>query len=165
MIKTDMPEVLSIENDCFKSPWVEELPWLEEDFIRCLRQRNCFGMVGEHDDRVISFMIYQLNKHQISVLKFAVSPKEHRRGVGTQMIQKLKGKVCDQRRNIIALDVGENNYAAHLFNRANGFRVENILGDLDDYPEDIYISKYRSKHNLRRRDKFHITNRVSRLAG
>ena len=47
MIRRDMPEVLSIENESF------EFPWSEEDFIRCLRQRNCIGMVAEHHDRVV----------------------------------------------------------------------------------------------------------------
>jgi len=39
MIRRDMPEVLDIESGSF------EFPWSEEDFIRCLRQRNCIGMV------------------------------------------------------------------------------------------------------------------------
>ena len=30
-----------------------EFPWSEEDFIRCLRQRNCIGMVAEHDEQVV----------------------------------------------------------------------------------------------------------------
>jgi ribosomal-protein-alanine N-acetyltransferase len=37
MIRRDMPEVLDVEGDSFK------FPWLEEDFIRCLRQRDCSG--------------------------------------------------------------------------------------------------------------------------
>ena len=47
MIRRDMPEVLQIEAASF------EFPWLEDDFIRCLRQRNCIGMVAEYDDRVV----------------------------------------------------------------------------------------------------------------
>ena len=40
MIRRDMPEVLAIEAASF------EFPWLEDDFIRCLRQRNCIGHGG-----------------------------------------------------------------------------------------------------------------------
>lgn len=68
MIRRDMPEVLAIEAASF------EFPWLEDDFIRCLRQRNCIGMVAEHDDRVVGFMIYELNKSRIQVLNFATAP-------------------------------------------------------------------------------------------
>jgi len=37
MIRRDMPEILEIERQSF------EFPWCEEDFVRCLRQRNCIG--------------------------------------------------------------------------------------------------------------------------
>ena len=61
MIRRDMPEVLDIENRSF------EFSWTEEDFIRCLRQRNCIGMVAEHDDRVgdvrtpSTYLIYSIS--------------------------------------------------------------------------------------------------------
>ena len=59
MIRRDMMEVLEIENQSF------EFPWSEEDFIRCLRQRNCIGMVAEHDERVAGFMIYELHRNRL----------------------------------------------------------------------------------------------------
>jgi ribosomal-protein-alanine N-acetyltransferase len=37
MIRRDMPEVLEIERQSF------EFSWTEEDFLCCLRQRNCIG--------------------------------------------------------------------------------------------------------------------------
>ena len=56
MIRRDMPDVLEIERQDF------EFPWIDEDFIRCLRQRNCIGMVAEHEDHVVGFMIYELHQ-------------------------------------------------------------------------------------------------------
>jgi len=73
MIRKDMPEVLEIENSSF------EFPWSEDDFIRCLRQRNCIGMVAEHGERVVGFMIYELHKTRLHVLNFAVAPTAHAR--------------------------------------------------------------------------------------
>ena len=78
MIRRDMPEVLAIEVESF------EFPWLEDDFIRCLRQRNCIGMVAEHEDRVVGFMIYELHKTRIHVLNFAVAKSFRHCGVGSQ---------------------------------------------------------------------------------
>ena len=83
MIRRDMSEVQQIESHCF------EFPWSEEDFIRCLRQRNCIGMVAEHEERVLGFMIYELHKTRLHVLNFAVHPSHRRLGVGTAMAQKL----------------------------------------------------------------------------
>ncbi len=41
MIRRDMPEVLQTEQESF------DYSWTEEDFLRCLRQRNCIGMVAD----------------------------------------------------------------------------------------------------------------------
>ena len=133
MIRRDMPEVLAIEGACF------DFPWLEEDFIRCLRQRNCLGMVAEHDERVVGFMVYELNKTRIHVLNFAVAANDRRCGVGAQMVAKLIGKLSVQRRSLLVVEVKETNLAAQLFFRAQGFRAVAVLrGYYDDSPEDAY---------------------------
>ena len=93
MIRRDMMEVLDIETQSF------EFPWSEDDFIRCLRQRNCIGMVAEHDERVAGFMIYELHRNRLHILNFAVAPEFRRRGVGQQMVKKLVGKLSSQRRS------------------------------------------------------------------
>ena len=137
MIRRDMPEVLAIERDSF------EFPWFEEDFIRCLRQRNCIGMVAEHDERVVGFMIYELHPTRLHVLNFAVEAECRRRDVGTQMIQKLVSKLSSQRRTKITLEVRETNLAAQLFFRRNSFRATDVLRDYyEDSPEDAYVMQY-----------------------
>ena len=158
MIRRDMPEVLAIEAGSF------EFPWLEEDFIRCLRQRNCIGMVAEHDDRIVGFMIYELNKSRIQVLNFATAPVYRRRGVGTQMIQKLIGKLSSQRRTQVSLEVRETNLAAQLFFRDNGFRAISVLRNYyDDTPEDAYLMQYR--YQPEEPTIYQPFNRIARLAG
>ena len=158
MIRRDMPEVLAIEAESF------EFPWLEEDFIRCLRQRNCIGMVAEHDDRVVGFMIYDLAKNRIQVLNFATAAKYRRRGVGSQMAAKLIGKLSAQRRFRITLEVRETNLPAQLFFRASGFRAVSVLRDYyEDTTEDAYVMQYRFRQE--EAAVFQPTNRIARLAG
>ena len=65
LIRRDMPEVLEIERASF------EHAWTEEDFLCCLRQRNCIGMVAEHDHEIVGFMIYELHKAKLRILNFA----------------------------------------------------------------------------------------------
>jgi [ribosomal protein S18]-alanine N-acetyltransferase len=158
MIRRDMPEVLAIEKQCF------EYPWLEEDFVRSLRQRNCIGMVAEHNDCVVGFMIYELMKTRIHVLNFAVGPGSQRQGVGAQMLAKLAAKLSSQRRTRIVLEVRETNLAAQLFFRARGFRAVSVLKSFySDTPEDAYLMQYRY-----RADKAAATlpfDRITRLAG
>ena len=138
MIRRDMADVLQIERESF------EFPWIDEDFIRCLRQRNCIGMVAEHEGRVVGFMIYELHRTRIHLLNFAVGSLYQRRGVGSQMIAKLIAKLSVQRRSRILLEIRETNLDAQLFFRENGFRAISVIHSFyDDTPEDAYLLQYR----------------------
>lgn len=138
MIRRDMPEVLQIEEESY------DYPWLEQDFLRCLRQRNCIGMVAEYGERVVGFMIYELHRTKLHVLNFAVSPSCRRQGVGAQMINKLISKLSNHRRTSITLEVRETNLAGQVFFRANGFKALRVSrGYYPDTGEDSYLMQYR----------------------
>lgn len=150
MIRRDMPEVLDIEHEAF------EFPWLEKDFIRCLRATHNIGMVAEYDERVVGFMLYGLHKTRIHVLNFAVAADCRRRGVGKQMLAKLIAKLRAGRRSRILLEVRETNLGAQLFFRQNGFRAVSVLRAFyDDTPEDAYLMQYR----------YQPVNRIAKLLG
>lgn len=133
----DVPDVLDIEQESFDSPWSEA------DFIRCLKQRNCMGMVAEHAERVVGFMVYEVHKTRLHILNFAVAADVRRRGVGRQMIDKLVGKFSSQRRTRISLEVRETNLPAQVFFRETGFRATTVLREFyADSPEDAYVFVY-----------------------
>jgi ribosomal-protein-alanine N-acetyltransferase len=137
MIRRDMTEVLDIEQQSF------EFAWTEEDFLCCLRQRNCIGMVAEHQERIVGFMIYELLKAQLHVLNFAVAPWARRHGVGSQMMEKLVHKLTQQRRNEIRLEVREGNLPAQQFFRSQSFMATNVLrGHYEDTAEDAYVMRF-----------------------
>lgn len=158
MIRRDMPEVLDIERDSF------EFPWFEEDFIRCLRQRNCIGMVAEHGERVVGFMIYELHKTRLHILNFAVAADVRRQCVGEQMIGKLVSKLSSQRRTRITLEVRETNLAAQLFFKSSGFKAVSVLRNFyDDSPEDAYVMRF--DHEPSAAELATSNSRIHRLAG
>ena len=158
MIRRDMPDVLEIEKSCF------EFPWAEEDFVRCLRQRNCIGMVSEFNEKVVGFMVYELHKNRLHVLNFAVHPEFQRQGVGHHMVDKLVSKLSHQRRNRIMLEVRETNLSAQLFFRDLGFRAISVLRDFyEDTVEDAYLMLFHYAGS--ESDGFVPVNRISRLAG
>jgi ribosomal-protein-alanine N-acetyltransferase len=137
MIRRDMDQVLEIEQSAF------EFPWSEEDFVACLRRRNCIGMVAERGDRVVGFMIYELHKTRLHLLNFAVAADLRRSGIGTQMVEKLVAKLSSQRRTRLSLEVRETNLEAQLFFKGAGFRATSVLRDFyDDSPEDAYLMQY-----------------------
>lgn len=136
MIRKYIPEILGIEGGSFENPWSED------DFTRCLRQRNCIGMIAEHDKLVVGFMVYELHKDQLHVLNLATNPHYRRMGVGTAMVDKLIGKLSQEGRNRIMLEVRETNLVAQQFFRASGLRATSILRDYYDDVEDAYVMKY-----------------------
>jgi ribosomal-protein-alanine N-acetyltransferase len=159
MIRRDMPEVLAIEGQSF------EFPWSEEDFVRCLRQRNCIGMVAEHHEQVVGFMIYELHRNRLHILNFAVHRELQRRRVGEQMLRKLVSKLSPQRRNKIMLEVRETNLSAQLFFREMGFRAISLLKDFyEDTTEDAYLMQYRYVATPAEAEEA-ASSRISRLAG
>lgn len=138
MIRRDMPEVLDIEQVSF------EFPWAEEDFVHCLRQRHTIGMVAEHREIVVGFMVYELHRSRLQLLNFAVRWDFQRQRVGQQMVGKLISKLAPERRNRIMLEVRERNLPGQLFFRSMGFRAISVLRDFyEDTAEDAFLFRYR----------------------
>lgn len=138
LIRRDLDSILRIENESFP------LPWGEEDFIRCLRNRNVIGMVADVGEQVAGFNIYELHRNRLHILNFAVDPAFRRRGVGAAMVSKLVNKLSPQRRNRIMLEIRETNLDAQLFFRGLGFRAVSLLRDFyEDTTEDAYLMQYR----------------------
>ncbi|MBU6293647.1 MAG: ribosomal protein S18-alanine N-acetyltransferase [Planctomycetes bacterium] len=137
MIRRDMPEVMRIEKACFDHPWTEE------DFLRCLKQRNCIGMVAELGDTIAGFMIYELHKNRLHIIDFAVHPDYHRQGIGRQMVAKLLAKLSCHRRTKVTLEIRESNLKAQLFFRKQGFVATRVLRSyFEDSGEDAYFLQY-----------------------
>ncbi|MGL6225098.1 MAG: ribosomal protein S18-alanine N-acetyltransferase [Thermoguttaceae bacterium] len=143
MLRRDMHDVLAIERECF------EYAWSEEEFLNCLRMRNCIGVVAELDRKIVGFMIYELPKNKIHLLNIATLRDYRRLGVATQMIAKLIGKLTNPRRSRITLQVRETNLQAQLFFRSSGFRATEILKDFyEETCEDAYFMQYRRVDSL-----------------
>ena len=120
MIRSDMREVLVIEESSFAEPWNED------DFVRRMRERNCIGMVAEVGGRVVGYMIYYLKKSSLDVTNIAVHPEFRRKGIGTAMLDKLKRKLSMQRRQRLTLQVADYNLRAQVFFRACGMLATGI---------------------------------------
>ncbi|VTS00303.1 ribosomal protein S18-alanine N-acetyltransferase [Tuwongella immobilis] len=155
MIRRDMPEVLQIEQESF------DFAWTEEDFLRCLRQRNCIGMVAEHGEKVVGFMIYELHKNKLHILNFAVNAQFRRSGIGSQMVAKLIGKLSSHRRTRITLAVRETNLAAQLFFRTQEFKALKVLRNYyEDSGEDAFLMQYRIADDTSE-DADDVSNRIA----
>ncbi len=140
MIRTDLPAVMAIEHQS------DYANWTEEEFVSCLRQRNCIGMVAEDstqkDYQIYGFVIYELHNDELRILNIAVDKEYRRQGVGRAIIEKMKKRLT-QKRKRISLIVSERNLGAHLFFKSMGFRAIDIIDDYyDDNNDDAYYMTY-----------------------
>jgi len=136
MIRSDLPAVLEIEQS-FK------FAWTAKDFLRRLDQSNSIAVVAERAEEVVGFTICALRNDNIHILKFAVNSNWRRRGVGSQIVQKLIGEVSSHRRTRLTLAVRETNLFAQLFFRELGFKaVCGLRGYHEDSGEDGYAMKF-----------------------
>lgn len=137
MIRRDMPDVLEIEKQCFTSPWPEQ------EFVNTLKLRNCIGMVAEKNEAVVGFMIYVLEREHLQLINFAVHPVMWRKGIGSELMEKLKFKVGQQRRTSIIDEVRETNLKMQQFLRHHGFVATGVLRQaFEDTGEDAYRMKF-----------------------
>lgn len=156
MIRRDMDDITRIEKQS------SEFPWAEDDFIRCLRQRNCIGMVAERGGQLAGYMVYELHKTRIHLLNIAVAPEHQNHNVGRALVHKLTLKLSHERRNQIMLEVRETNVGAQLFFKTFGFKAISVLHDFyDDATEDAYLMQYR--HLPTASETASPKNRIGRL--
>jgi ribosomal-protein-alanine N-acetyltransferase len=126
MIRRDMLEVYEIERHGLAQ-------WCEEGFLARLRKENCIGMVAEHGEKVVGFLMYELHKHHLRLTNLAVHPAWRRLGVGRQMIDKIASKLSSHRRTRLTVDVHENNLDGQLFFKSQRFFATQVLhGDDGD---------------------------------
>lgn len=142
LIKRDLQDVLAIEAASFRPSWDEA------EFRRLLRARNMMGLVAtDARNTPIGFVLYQLRQYQIRIVRLAVHPAYRRIGIGTDMVERLKDKLTNQRRDHMRVDVPESDLGAQLFLRACGFRAVRVercaaLADPNEL-QDAYVFTYR----------------------
>lgn len=137
MVRRDLPAVMQIEQDSFENGWDEE------DFLKCLRERNCIAMVAEVKESILGYMVYELHKDHIALLNMAVGPLWRKQGVGAAMVDKLVSKLSSHRRRRIVFDLRETNLNAQLFFSKQGFIAINLdRGHFEDTGEDAYRMQY-----------------------
>ncbi len=133
----DFQRIADIEQDSFEDG--RDAKQVEAD----LRPTNRISMTAIHYERTVGFILYELYKNRIEIVRFAVHPDFRRQGVGRQLLDKLKGKLSTCRRRTLTLDVRETNLAAQLFLKKQGFRAYRVARNhYDDPQEDAYFMQY-----------------------
>lgn len=136
MILRDLGPAMEIEKQCF------EFPWTEAEFMDTLRTRNCIGLVAEHDNRVVGFLLIETHPGETRIISLAVCPWYQRQGIGSSLFAHAKRMLLSARRRMYC-EVRESNLDAQLFWQAHGFRAIQIIKDqYEETPEDAYLMEW-----------------------
>lgn len=136
LITRDIDRVLEIEAGSFDQPWGYQ------DFRKALRQKHIIGMVAEHGDEVVGYMVYELHTHSLRLVNIAVAPEWRRNGIARLMVRRLASKLVSHNRNKIIVTVSDKNLSGHLWLRACGFQATKVDRNLFGDGEDGYCFRY-----------------------
>jgi ribosomal-protein-alanine N-acetyltransferase len=100
-------------------------------------------MVAEAGEKVVGFMIYELHKNKLELLRAVVDSEFRRKGVGRQMIDKLISKLSSHRRTRVCIDVNERLLDAQRFFKAVGMRAVSVLRRADENDDDMFRFVFR----------------------
>ncbi len=122
MFQKHMTAVLNIEKESFEHFWVER------DFVRFLRKRDCLGRVVMIGDMVVGYVIYKLGRRKLHLLNFVVTSAYRRKGIGTQTIDALlEENFSSDKHVMVTVNVRSSNLDGQLFFKAIGFKAINVL--------------------------------------
>lgn len=127
------------------------VPWTWDEYVVNLRGGNCVGMVADSSmtGDLPGVMVYESLEDRFYMVRFLVHIDYRRRGVGTQMMAEMFGKLRKARShrngiNRITLEVRETDLSSQLFLRSQGFRArpEILRGFYRDTGEDGYFMEH-----------------------
>jgi ribosomal-protein-alanine N-acetyltransferase len=145
--KYDLPQILEIEKSVFQ-PYFR---WSEEDLMCVLRQKTTMGLVYELEGKVVAYVIYDLHKDFLEILRIAVHRDFRGTGIGRKIIQKkMIPKLSFERRWKIAVNIPAENLAAQLFFSKLNFLAVKITSS----------DEYRMQYSLEVDERFIPQNRV-----
>ena len=123
----DLPEIVSIENASFKTPWSETL------FYNEIRKTIAVSRVAKIDGKVVGYLCANLIIDEGHILNLAVHPQYRRRGIASWLIKEMIDIMRNSACRSIFLEVRLSNEQARSMYGKFGF---SLLGTRRNY----YIS-------------------------
>lgn len=103
------------------------------DKLRCAQNTSCV-VCQNNTGQIVGFMFYNDINKGYKIVRILVDPLSQGMGVGSFLIEHIKGKLSKQRTNIKVI-LPDNNLVSHLFFANEGFIAKRVISgeDYDEY--------------------------------
>lgn len=123
LYKSDLPQLLAIENA------VHVAPWAEETFAICFKH-HCKGWVIELDKHVVGFILISFSTEECHLLNVCVAHAQQHKGYGRKLLEQALAYAREEGIGMMYLEVRESNSRAIALYEKSGFQV---VGKRKDY--------------------------------
>ena len=114
----DIDAVMSIENQCFVSPWGKE------DILRELNDNQFANLlVATINDFVVGYIDYWVTFDSATICQIAVVPGYRRQSIGTKLLKEMFKDCFVKKAKTITLEVRNSNSNAISFYEMHGFKT------------------------------------------
>lgn len=135
MVMEDLPQVINIEKESYRSPWSLD------DFVRELTiNTRAQYFVALEDDLIVGFIGTWLLADEGHITNVAITPEKRGKGYGKALILHAIKSLREKKASYIILEVRISNEKAVNLYKSLGFRVIQLRkGYYVDSNEDAYV--------------------------
>ena len=120
----DFPWLCQLDALCF-APGIAYTP---EEIAGALLQFHTFGIVAEHDDEVVAFILAGRTRKSVGhIITIDVNPDWRGIGVGAQLMEMAETRLAAQGAERVLLEVSTANETAIAFYRRRGYGRERLI--------------------------------------
>lgn len=138
------PEALTAERfyEISNESYTYGSPWSIEQFEGTFEPSNLFYIVAEIDNVIVGFLGASIVQGEVEIYNIAVADSHKRKGIGTELIQKLKQVIKSKQADVIYLEVRISNKAAILLYKHLNFHPVGMRPNYYSNPrEDAVLLK------------------------
>lgn len=145
MVRSDLPQLLLIEQA------TQGAPWTEETFKACF-EMACDGWVVEHEGRIAGYIVVAFKVEECHIMNLCVAREFQRQGLGRKLLEFGLEEAKNRELGIAYLEVRRSNSRAIALYRKAKFLM---IGERKNYyqtvsgPEDALIFAISLKTNIR----------------
>lgn len=130
----DLPEMLALEQECFRDPWTAEVLLLDV----CASEYNRYYVL-EGGGRILGYAGMNQVLDEVHIRKICIAPDMRRRGYARLLLEKMERCAVQNGAVALTLEVRRSNAAAIALYEGFGFRTEGARKKYYDNGEDAWI--------------------------